>query len=78
VSPIVKVVPLEDFQIEVFLENGSRVILNMKSRIKTIRFGMLADKDFFQKVTTNGQYILWDNKIEISVTELFQLVQKQS
>lgn len=76
VSHIIKVIPKEDYCLEVLLENGSSVILNLKSRIGTVRFGMLADKSFFKQATTDGSYIRWDNKIEISVNEVFQLAQK--
>lgn len=75
-SHIIKVIPKEDYCLEVLLENGSSVILSLKSRIGTVRFGMLAEKDFFQQATTDGSYIRWDNKIEISVNEVFQLAQK--
>ena len=73
---IKKVVPKEDYCIDVLLDNGSSITLNMESRLGTLRFGLLADKAFFETVTTDGSYIRWDNKIEISVSEVFQLVRK--
>ena len=75
-SKIVRVIPKEDYCLEVVLDNGSSVKLSLKSRLGTIRFGMLADQEFFQKVTTDGICVLWENKIEISMTEVFQLAQK--
>ncbi len=75
-SYIKKVIPREDYCLEVLLENGSSVILNLESRLTTVRFGMLSDKEFFYRVTTDGSYIRWDNRIEISVNEVFQLAQK--
>ena len=76
-SHIKSVVPKEDYRPEVLLDNGSGVILNLKSRLGTVRFGRLADKDIFERVTTDGSYIRWDDIIEISVSEIFQLAQKQ-
>lgn len=35
------VAPKEDYCLEVQLENGSSVILNLESRLQTLRFGML-------------------------------------
>jgi len=70
------VVPKEDYRLEVQLENGSSVILNMESRLQTLRFGMLSDKAFFQKATTDGACIFWDDKIEVSISEVFQMAQK--
>lgn len=70
------VVPKDDYQLEVLLENGSSVTLNLKSRLHTVRFGMLLNKQFFKRATTDGICIRWDNKIEISINEVFQLAQK--
>ena len=41
-----------------------------------LRFAFLADPDFFARATTDGHFIRWDDKVEISLTELFQLAQK--
>lgn len=73
---IENVVPKENYRLEVLLKNGNSVILNMESRLSTIRFGLLKDKEFFKKVTTDGNFIRWGNKVEISVSEVFQLIQK--
>lgn len=75
-SHIKSVVPKEDYKLEVFLDNGSSITLNLESRLQTVRFGVLADKEFFRQATTDGSFIRWDNKIEISVNEVFQLAQK--
>jgi hypothetical protein len=75
-SHIKEVVPKDDYKLEVLLENGSSITLNLESRLQTVRFGMLADKAFFRQATTDGNYIRWGNKIEISVNEVFQLAQK--
>lgn len=70
------VIPKENYLLEVLLNNGSSIRLNMKSRLKTVRFRMLADKEFFQKVTTDGRFVSWGDEVEISVSEVFQLAQK--
>ena len=75
-SKITGLAPLEDYRLEVKLDNGSSVTLNLESRLETLRFGMLADKELFKRAVTDGSYIRWDNKVEISVNELFQLAQK--
>lgn len=73
---IKNVIPKEDYLLEVQLDNGSSVMLNFSSRLHTVRFGMFADKAFFQRAVTDGDCIRWDNKIEISANEVFQLAQK--
>ena len=71
-----EVIPREGYRLEVILENGSSLILNLESRLKTVRFGMLADQDFFRRVTTDGTCVWWGKKIEVSLNEVFQLAQK--
>lgn len=73
---IKEVVPKDDYRLEVLLENGSSIILNLESRLQTARFGMLADKELFLSASTDGKCIRWGNFIEISLTEVFQLAQR--
>ena len=75
-SQIKKVEPMADYLLQVHLDNGSSVMLNMKNRLATIRFGQLSDPNFFKDVTTDGYFIKWRNQIEISISEVFQLAQK--
>lgn len=75
-SQIVKVVPREEYCLEIMLDNGSCIILNFESRLQTLRFGMLADKELFYLATTDGNYVRWGDEIEISINEVFQLAQK--
>lgn len=75
-SRITNIVPQEDYRLEVKLDNGSSITLSLKSRLKTVRFGMLADKDFFKQAVTDGSSIRWGDLIEISAAEVFQLAQK--
>jgi hypothetical protein len=74
---IKSVVPKDDYRLEVQLENGSSIILDFSSRLRTVRFGLLADKVFLGRAKTDGDFVRWDNKIEISVSEVFQLAQKE-
>jgi len=66
----------ENYRLEAQLDNGSTITLSLKPRLKTLRFAFLADPDFFARATTDGRFIRWDDKVEISLTELFQLAQK--
>lgn len=75
-SKITGLVPQEDYRIEVILDNGSSVTLNLESRLQTVRFGMLTDKALFRQATTDGCFIRWGETVEISINELFQLAQK--
>jgi len=73
---IKSVVPREDYKLKVTMDNGNSLILGMRSKLDTIRFGMLENKEFFDTVTTDGRCIKWQDKIEISVNEIFQMAQK--
>ena len=75
-SRIQSITVKKDYKLEALLDNGSSVILNLKSRLGNIRFGLLADPAFFGQATTDGSFIRWGDKVEISVSELFQLAQK--
>jgi len=75
-SRIKGVTPLENYRLEIVLDNGSEIILNLASRLQTVRFNMLSDREFFKKAATDGICITWEGKIEISVNEIFQLAQK--
>lgn len=73
---ITHVIPMENHRLEVQFDNGNSVILNFESRLQTIRFGMLSDSQTFNRASTNGLCITWDDKLEVSVSEVFQLAQK--
>jgi hypothetical protein len=73
---IVKVTVRQQYLLEVGFDNGTTVILNMAARLGHIRFMALADATVFKNVSTDGQFIRWGNKAEISLNEVFQLAQK--
>jgi hypothetical protein len=75
-SQITKVRALENHQLEAALDNGSSVTLDLKPRLNTLRFAVLKDEALFRRAATDGYVIRWDNKVEISVSELFGLVRK--
>lgn len=75
-SLIKEVVPQDHYCLYILMENGSSVTLNFESRLQTIRFGVLSDENVFRSVETNGTFIRWGKKVEISVDEVFQLAQK--
>lgn len=66
----------ENHKLEAHLDNGSIITLSLKNRLNTLRFAFLADPAFFARAATDGRFIRWDDKVEISLTELFQLAQK--
>jgi hypothetical protein len=75
---IAKVTPKERYQLEVQLDNGTTVILNLAARLGTLRFTMLADQSFFDSVTTDGQFVRWRDQLEISVNEVFEMAKREN
>ena len=73
---IAKVSVRQPYLLEVVFDNGTTVILNMAARLGHLRFMALADVAVFENVSTDGQFIRWGNKAEISLNEVFQLAQK--
>lgn len=73
---ISKIIVREQYQLEVLLDNGTIVILNMAPRLNSIRFMALKNRSFFLSATTDGQYIRWGKEVEISLSEVFHLAQK--
>ncbi len=52
-SKITGLTPREDYRLEVRLENGSSVTLNLESRLETIRCGQHSDKELFKRAVTD-------------------------
>lgn len=75
-TQIKEVTPKEGYQLEVTLDNGSIIILNLNPKLDTLRFGLLRDAAFFGRAETNGKVISWDDKMELSASEIFELVKK--
>jgi hypothetical protein len=70
------VIPKDNYRLEVSLDNGNCVVLSLEGKLETVRFGILSNVDFFKKAATDGSCISWDGKVELSLSEILQLVQK--
>ncbi|WP_027399890.1 DUF2442 domain-containing protein [Anaerovorax odorimutans] len=75
-AEIKEVHPREDYQLEVSLTNGGSITLNLKPKLETIRFGLLKDAAFFRRVETDGTVIRWGSKVELSTSEVFEMIKK--
>jgi len=77
-SRIVSVTPKDNHCLEVVLDNGNSVMIDFTSRLNTVRFSILSDQNYFNTVTTDGAFVRWNYKIEISLSEVFELARKQA
>ena len=75
-SRIVNVTPKDNHCLEVVLDNGNSVMIDFTSRLNTVRFSMLSDKDYFNTVRTDGIFVRWNYHIELSLSEVLELAQK--
>ncbi|MBE5939924.1 MAG: DUF2442 domain-containing protein [Lachnospiraceae bacterium] len=74
--PLIKSVkPYEDYKIAIELDNGHIIVLDMESKVDTIRFARLWNKECFNKVHTDGYSVIWDKaRVSMSITEIFQML----
>lgn len=73
---ISKVVPYNDYRILVELTNGHSIIIDFESKLDTLRFCMLENKDVFRRVYTDGFSILWnEGELKVSMSEIMEMLQ---
>jgi hypothetical protein len=74
-SRIVRVIPREDYTLEIELDNHHKIIYDMKPRLGAVRFYSLADAERFRSVRVeNGNILVWDSLCQISLGEIISLV----
>lgn len=75
-SRIERVIPKDDYILEVVLDNLEIITIDFKSRLHTVRFSLLSDKEYFNTVKTNGTCVQWNCRIEIPLNEVFEMARK--
>ncbi len=74
---VTAVEPMEDYRLKVGFNNGNTVILDLSEKVKTTRFCQLLKDDLFLQAKTDCDRVYWDELTEVSVTELFELAQRE-
>lgn len=75
---ISNVVPYDDYRLLIELSNGHGVIINFESKLDTLRFSMLENKDIFRRVYTDGFSLLWSRgKLRVSMSEIMEILQSK-
>ena len=69
VDSVLKAVrPLPDYRLELAFQNGSTAVVNMKQRIKTLRFACLEPAQVFATARAEGDKVVWqDGKMAFGV-----------
>ena len=71
-NPYVKQVrPLEDYQLEVFFENGERRIFDVKPYLKRGVFVRLQNRATFQAVRVVAGSVEWPGELDLSYDTLY-------
>lgn len=73
---ISKVIPYEDYRVLIELTNGHGIIIDFETKLDTLRFCMLENKDLFRRVYTDGFSLLWNKgKLRVSMSEIIEMLQ---
>ncbi|SKC84385.1 DUF2442 domain-containing protein [Maledivibacter halophilus] len=76
-SKIVKVIPNDDYTLEIRLKNNHIIIYDMKPRLKTVRFCGLTDINKFKALRLeNANTIVWDRLCQMTIDEIISMVEK--
>ena len=60
--------PLPDYRLELAFQNGSTAIVNMRQRVRTLRFARLAPAQVFATARAEGDKVVWqDGKTSFGV-----------
>lgn len=67
-----------DYQLEVIMETGTTIHFDFRSRLNTVRYGMLKDEELFRSVHTDGNYLIFKKTgrmpVKITASEFMDLV----
>ena len=56
-----EVKPLPDYRLKMCFRNGSEAIVNLRGRIKTIRYSRLTSPDLFETARAEGDKVVWSD-----------------
>ncbi|MDD2232988.1 MAG: DUF2442 domain-containing protein [Sphaerochaetaceae bacterium] len=73
----IKVVPLNDFLLQVTFDNGEIKDFDVKPYIKGKWYGELANKAYFSCASADGYSIKWPNGQDICPDELYYCSKKE-
>jgi len=72
---IKKVMPMPGYRLHMEMESGSTVTVDFSNKLRTAKYAELADEDFFNTATTDGDYVTWGcERVRLTVYELVEVV----
>ncbi|MEA5040294.1 MAG: DUF2442 domain-containing protein [Clostridiaceae bacterium] len=74
---IVSVKANDAYMLEIQLDNGHKIIYDMKPRLRTVRFCELTDLNRFQDVQIeNENTLVWDSFCQITIDEIINKIER--
>lgn len=73
-SRLTSATPLNDYLLDITLENGSKMLLNLQRKTLTARFGVLKDPAVWALAATDGYSIHWGELLSITLTEALEIL----
>lgn len=74
---IVSVKANDAYMLEIQLDNGHKIIYDMKPRLRTVRFCELTDLNRFQDVQIeNENTLVWDSFCQITIDEIINSIER--
>lgn len=73
---IKKVSPYDRYKVLVELTNGHGILVDFESKLDTLRFCSLENRDVFNRMYTDGFSIIWNKgKLRVSMSEIMEMLQ---
>ena len=74
---ITEVTPREDHILQVLFVSGSKVLLDMKPHLDSVRFFPLKEPEVWRSATTNGVFVRFGD-VELSHDEILTMLEQHS
>lgn len=72
---IKSVTPVKDYRLLLVMEGGSIVIVDLSTKLNTMKYSVLASEQFFKTAVTDGDYVIWGGgRLRLTVNELMEVV----
>jgi hypothetical protein len=69
------VLPIKDYRLLLEMEGGSIVIVDLSTKLNTMKYAELANEKFFKTAVTDGDYVIWGSgRLRLTVNELMEVV----
>lgn len=74
---IVWVEPTPDYRLAVYFDNAISVAFDLSQKVQATRFRQLLEPGLFMRARADGDRVYWNEFAELSVSELFELAQRE-